>query len=248
MAGRRQGTGGDARPEDILAAVREDLRRSASEEIRIGTRRFFKEDVKLYGVKTPLAREIARRHFQPIRHEEKGLVLALCEELLRSGFMEETFIAADWAYRLRGEYEPGDFPVFEGWVGNYVDNWATCDTLCNHAVGAFIERYPGFLPGLKAWTGSGNRWVRRASAVTLILPARKGLFLGDILDISDRLLHDTEDLVQKGYGWLLKEAAKAHPEEVFRYVMERRKEMPRTALRYAIEKMPPAWKKQAMER
>jgi 3-methyladenine DNA glycosylase AlkD len=248
MAGRKKGTGGAARPEDILVSVREDLRKNADEATRTGARRFFREEIKLYGVKTPVAREIARRSFLALGPAGKDQVFALCEELLRSGYMEEAFVAADWAYRVRGAYEPGDFPVFEAWIGNYIDNWAKCDTLCNHAVGSFIERYPLHLPGLKSWTGSGNRWVRRASAVTLVLPARKGLFLGDIFEITDRLLLDRDDLVQKGYGWLLKEAGKAHPEEVFRYVMEHRKEMPRTALRYAIEKMPEEWKKQAMER
>jgi 3-methyladenine DNA glycosylase AlkD len=55
-------------------------------------------------------------------------------------------------------------------------------------------------------------------------------------------------MVQKGYGWLLKEASKKHQEEVFDFVMRRKAEMPRTALRYAIEKMPIDLKKRAMAR
>ena len=246
MTGTRNG--GAAGRSDVVAAVREELQRSADPATRAGARRFFREDITCYGVKTPAAREIAGRYFRAIRQREKKEVFALCEELLSSGVMEEAFVAAEWAYRMRGAYETDDFAVFEAWIGSYIDNWAKCDTLCNHAVSSFIERFPEHLPGLKSWTASENRWMRRASAVTLVLPARKGLFLGDILDIADRLLHDRDDLVQKGYGWLLKEAGKAHPEEIFRYVMERRKEMPRTALRYAIEKMPPEWKKQAMEK
>lgn len=237
-----------ASPREVIAAIRKELEQAADEATRNGARRFFKEAVTCYGVKTPVVREIARRYFQAIRQRGKKEVFALCEELLRPGSLEEAFIAADWAYRMRGAYEPGDFSVFEAWIGKFIDNWAKCDTLCNHAVGSFMERFPEHLQDLKSWTGSGNRWMRRASAVTLVLPARKGLFLEDILDIADRLLHDDDDLVQKGYGWLLKEAGKAHPEEVFRFVMGRRKEMPRTALRYSIEKMPPEWKKQAMER
>ncbi|MDD1660979.1 MAG: DNA alkylation repair protein [Methanomicrobiales archaeon] len=239
---------GAARPTGVVAAVREELQRNADEATRRGARRFFKEPVTCYGVKTPVAREIAGRFFRALGPVEKVRIFALCEELLGSGSLEEAFIAADWAYRVRKTYEPGDFFVFEAWIGKYIDNWAKCDTLCNHAVGSFIERFPEHLPGLKAWTGSGNRWMRRASAVSLVLPARKGLFLEDILDIAERLLHDEDDLVQKGYGWLLKEAGKAHPAEVFRFVMEHRREMPRTALRYAIEKMPEGWRKQAMER
>jgi 3-methyladenine DNA glycosylase AlkD len=248
LAERETRKKGSWRPAEILAAVREDFRQSGDEATRRSTRRFFKEEVRVYGVKTPVAREIARRYFHALGPAGKEQVFALCEELLRSGFMEEAFVAADWAYRMRKAYEPGDFSVFEAWVGKYIDNWAKCDTLCNHAVGSFIEQFPESLPGLKAWTGSENRWVRRASAVTLVLPARRGLFLDDILDIAGRLLRDSDDLVQKGYGWMLKEAGKAHPGEVFRFVMDHRKEMPRTALRYAIEKMPPEWRKRAMEK
>ena len=62
----------------------------------------------------------------------------------------------------------------------------------------------------------------------------------------EELLLDKEDLVQKGYGWMLKEASNIYPMVVFKYVMKHKDVMPRTALRYAIEKMPKDWKKRAM--
>jgi 3-methyladenine DNA glycosylase AlkD len=55
-------------------------------------------------------------------------------------------------------------------------------------------------------------------------------------------------MVQKGYGWLLKEASRAHQAEVFDYVMKNKAVMPRTSLRYAIEKMPAELRRKAMER
>jgi len=133
-------------------------------------------------------------------------------------------------------------------VDRYVDNWATCDSLCTHALGCFVEMYPQFVENLHGWARADNRWLRRASAVTLILPARKGLFLNEAFEISDILLRDEDDMVQKGYGWMLKVASKSHQAEVFDYVMARRVQMPRTALRYAIEKMPAEMRVQAMKR
>jgi len=59
---------------------------------------------------------------------------------------------------------------------------------------------------------------------------------------------DGDDLVQKGYGWMLKAASEAHQEEVYDYVMKNKAKMPRTALRYSIEKMPDALRKKAMEK
>jgi 3-methyladenine DNA glycosylase AlkD len=72
--------------------------------------------------------------------------------------------------------------------------------------------------------------------------------LGDAFEVADILLTDPEDLVQKGYGWMLKEAADSYRDEVYRYVLEHRAMMPRTALRYAIEKMPPSMRKEAMKK
>ena len=88
--------------------------------------------------------------------------------------------------------------------------------------------------------------MRRASAVALIIPARKGKFLNEIIAIADILLLDKDDLVQKGYGWMLKASSEAHQKEVFEYVMKNKDKMSRTALRYAIEKMPKNLKTKAM--
>ena len=138
--------------------------------------------------------------------------------------------------------------IFENWLNNYVNNWAKCDTLCNHTIGSFIEKYPEYIDRLKQWARSENRWVKRAAAVTLVLPARRGKFLTDIFQIADILLLDTDDLVQKGYGWMLKEASRQHQQKVLDYVIQHKKEMPRTALRYAIEKMPADLRQRAMSK
>lgn len=233
---------------DVLKAVRAELVQGIDEKTRDGAQRFFKEDVKFHGVKSAAVKKIAQKYQRAIKGRDKQEIFALCENLLQSGYGEEAFIAFEWAYSLRKEYEPADFLVFEGWIQKYVDNWAKCDTLCNHTIGAFIEKYPGFIENLKGWARSENRWLKRASAVTLILPARKGDFLSDVLEISDILLKDRDDLVQKGYGWMLKEASRKHQEEVYEYIMRRKSEMPRTALRYAIEKMPENLRRKAMER
>jgi 3-methyladenine DNA glycosylase AlkD len=233
---------------DVLAAVREELEQSVDEKTRDSAQRFFKEEVKFHGVKTAAVKKIAQKYRRAIKGREKPEIFALCEDLLKSGYCEEALIAFEWAYSMRKNYQPEDFQVFWCWVEKYVDNWAKCDTLCNHTIGAFIERYPSFINSLKCWSMSDNRWLKRASAVTLILPVRKGKFLKDVLEISDILLKDKDDLVQKGYGWMLKEASKKHKEEVFEYIMRRKAEMPRTALRYAIEKMPEDLRRKAMER
>ena len=222
----------------IISDIRADLGSSVDEKTKDNFRRFFKEEFKFHGVKTPDVQKIAKSHFVKIKGKNKEEVFSICEKLLQSGFHEEAMVAFEWAYSLRKQYEASDFDVFERWVEKYVDNWAKCDTLCNHSVGALVERFPQYIDRLKAWTKSDNRWLRRASAVSLIVPAKKGMFLDDVFKISDKLLKDKDDLVQKGYGWLLKEASNLHQNEVFEYVMKNKADMPRTALRYAVEKFP----------
>ena len=232
----------------LIQDLREELREKGSEAVRISTRRFFKEEIQCYGLQSSEVQRIIARSFRDVKALGKERVFALCEELLLSDYSEEASIAFEWSYRFRGEYLPEDMKTFEKWLSLYVNNWAKCDILCNHTIGSFVELYPSFLGKLSQWTESPNRWLRRGAAVTLILPARRGLFLKEVFAIADALLTDGDDLVQKGYGWMLKEASRTHGEEVFHYVLEHRGEMPRTALRYAIEKMPLAMRKEAMKR
>ena len=233
---------------NIVSQVREELQENIDSKKREYSNSFFKEEVKFYGVKVFTVTKIGKKYFPKIEHVDKATIFGLCEELLSSGYIEEAFIAYNWSHYLKERYESEDFAVFEKWLNSYVSNWAECDTLCNHTIGSFIEKYPKYLENLKKWTLSENRWVKRGAATTLVLPARKGMFLETIFEIADSLLLDENDLVQKGYGWMLKEASKAHQEEVFNYVIRNRAEMPRTALRYAIEKMPQNLRKEAMKK
>jgi len=149
---------------NILPAIRSELAQQADAKTKESFQRFFKEKVTAYGVKTALVTRIARKYFKEASPLGKSGVFALCEELLKSDYTEEAFIASEWAYWLRDEYEPGDFIVFERWLNRYINNWAKCDSLCNHAIGAFVEKYPRYIDNLKNWTRSKNRWLRRASS------------------------------------------------------------------------------------
>ncbi|MDR2037971.1 MAG: DNA alkylation repair protein [Bacteroidales bacterium] len=224
--------------DQIVKDVRKSLKESADDKTLSTGQRFFKEQIQFYGVRIPLVNQISKQFFDTIKQREKSEIFALCEELWKSGYSEESYVACNWSYYIHERYTPEDFSVFDRWVDLYVSNWASCDTLCNHSVGTFVEMYPEYVNRLKEWAKSDNRWLRRAAAVTLIIPARKGQFLNDIFDIANILLEDGDDLVQKGYGWMLKAASEAHRKEVFDFVVSKKAVMPRTALRYAIEKMP----------
>lgn len=232
----------------ILSSIRHQLSAQADPKWKAGAERYFKEPVKFYGLPNGAARKIGQEHYKRLPDKSKETVFAYCEELFQSGFMEETIIACNWSEKMKKHYQPEDFVRFEWWISQYVNNWAACDTLCTHTVGDFIMLYPDSISNLKEFTASSNRWMRRAAAVSLIIPASRGYFLPDIFEIARLLLQDTDDLVQKGYGWMLKAASIPHRQEVFEFVVDHKATMPRTALRYAIEKMPAEMRALAMER
>jgi 3-methyladenine DNA glycosylase AlkD len=233
---------------EIIVKLRQELTGNSNEQIRDSSRRFFKEEICCYGLRTATVLKIGKEYFKMVKDNPKAVIFDLCDELWQSGVLEESFIACNWSYYLHKYYEPDDLKLFEKWIGLYVNNWASCDVLCNNTVGTLLELYPRCVSELKIWATSGNRWMRRASAVSLIVPARHGKFLKEIFEIAGLLLTDNDDMVQKGYGWLLKVASQTHQKEVFDFVIEKKAYMPRTALRYAIEKMPAGLKTMAMKK
>ncbi|MBN1784693.1 MAG: DNA alkylation repair protein [Candidatus Bathyarchaeota archaeon] len=232
----------------VVSQVRQELQKNVDPNTNGYSLSFFKEEIKSLGIRTHVVNKIGKKLFKQIAHLSKNTIFGYCEELLKSGYIEEAVVAFRWSDFLKKRYDPEDFVVFERWLSTYVSNWAECDTLCNHTLGTFVEKFPEYIEKLKEWTQSQNRWLKRGAAVTLILPARKGLFLDDVLEIADKLLLDGDYLVQKGYGWMLKEASKKHQQQVFDYIINNRITMPRTALRYAIEKMPQNLRIEAMKK
>jgi 3-methyladenine DNA glycosylase AlkD len=230
----------------IIEDIRKELIKNSDEKIRISGEKFFKEPVRFHGLKSALTERIGKEYFAQVKGKPKQKIFGLCEELWQSGYQEEAGIACNWSYYVHKYYKAEDINIFERWIHDYVTNWASCDTLCNHSVGTLIEMYPDRISNLKKWSKSPERWLKRASAVSLIIPARKGLFLNDIFEIAGILLTDNDDMVQKGYGWMLKAASETHQKEIFEYVFSKKAVMPRTSLRYAIEKMPKELKTIAM--
>ena len=168
--------------------------------------------------------------------------------MLASGHRYKRFFSFEWAIKVKKDYRRQDFSRFESWLKRYVSNWGSCDHLCCGPIGNVVATFPQLAPKVHRWTRSKNRWLRRASAVSLIVPVRSGRLLPKVFRTADTLLVDSDDMVQKGYGWMLKEAGNVFPDEVFAYVMDNKNRMPRTAVRYAIEKDPKDMRQKAMSR
>jgi 3-methyladenine DNA glycosylase AlkD len=232
----------------VINQIRQELKDHQDMEVRKTSQRFFKDEITCYGIRTAIVLGIAKKYWKVVQHRTRPEIYLLCDELYKSGYLEESFIVSNWTNSLAGHYEREDLQVFKSWIETYINNWASCDGFCNHTLGSFMEQYPECIKELKCWAKSPNRWMRRAAAVSLIIPAKHGKFLKESLEIADLLLNDRDDMVQKGYGWLLKEASRKHRTEVYDFVIRNKRSMPRTALRYAIELLPKEMKTMAMSR
>ncbi|HPD74024.1 MAG TPA: DNA alkylation repair protein [Patescibacteria group bacterium] len=233
---------------NILNKLKTELTSKTNQSGIKTSQRFFKDPINTYGMKSKDIVIISQKYFQLIKNLSKEEMCKLCEVLFKSDMYEEFMIAANWIQKRDKEFISKDIDLYENWINKYVNNWAKCDVFCNHSVGSLVERYPKLIKYPKKWAKSKNLWMRRASAVSLIIPAKNGLFLNDIFEICDILLEDREDMVQKGYGWLLKVTSQINLKMVFDYVMKNKGKMPRTSLRYAIEKMPKDLKEKAMKK
>ncbi len=234
----------------ILNQVRQDLESNADDAFKKSNQRFFKEKITCYGIRTLIVRRIAKRYFEQIKQLDKKQIFVLSQELLKSGYSEEATIAIQWVSGLADRFELVDFATFATWLNKYIDNWGKTDDFCLHIIQPMMVKYPQVIADVKSWAHSGNMWLRRASAVSFITTA-KGFYvtkhdLNDIFEVAQILLQDKEDLVQKAYGWMLKAASVNHQQEVFEFVIKHKDKIPRTALRYAIEKMPANLRRQAM--
>ncbi|MFA5070330.1 MAG: DNA alkylation repair protein [Patescibacteria group bacterium] len=231
----------------ILDKIKLELKRLAKNPRNIKDYSRFHKDRKTHvGIATPLVRKLSSKYFKEVKNINKKQIFSLCEKLLEINDSGCQDIAFDWAFRIKKQYQKEDFKIYESWLKSYVTTWGSCDDLCTHAFGSLVFQFPKLLPRTKRWAKSSNKWFRRASAVVLIYSLRKGKYLQETIGVANLLLQDNEDLVQKGYGWMLKEASKQFRDEVFAYVMKKRFIMPRVALRYAIEKLPKKMKRKAL--
>ncbi|MUJ39726.1 DNA alkylation repair protein [Aliivibrio fischeri] len=189
-------------------------------------------------IKTGQVRAISAQTFKTIENKDISNVLALCTQLLESKDWALGVIAYDWAFRVKKQYSKETFYVFENWLTNYVTDWNDCDDFCTHGFGELISQYNELFDMALKWINHPNFAVRRAAAVILIYPINKDKYSGiNPLKVADLLIKDDHDLVQKGYGWMLKVLSQKEPQLVINYVNSKHKIMPRVAFRYAIEKL-----------
>ncbi|CAH6882271.1 DNA alkylation repair protein [Vibrio chagasii] len=198
-------------------------------------------------IKTAQVRSISAQIFKTIEDKDISHVLPLCTQLLEQRDWALGVIAYDWAFRVRKQYSRDTFPVFESWLTEFVTDWNDCDDFCTHAFGELLSQYNDLFDLTTKWVEHSNFAIRRAAAVILIYPINKNRYAAlDPFRVADLLLEDKHDLVQKGYGWMLKVLSQKEPQQVIGYLNTKYAAIPRVAFRYAIEKLDNEIKRELM--
>jgi len=234
-------------PQQAAKQLIKTLKAAGNPDRAAQSRVFFKayEDVRFYGLAVPETREVEREFFASV----KGVwaledALALCDLLIRERELEAKQIGIELLARFKRQFTPALLEIIKGWLAeDYCNNWATTDGLCSVLLAPLVQKHPGLIVELKRWTREENLWVRRASAVPLVGFARRGQHLDDAYEIAEALLGYPEDLIHKATGWLLRDAGKTDAKRLESFLLRHGPCVPRTALRYAIEKFSPEKRK-----
>jgi 3-methyladenine DNA glycosylase AlkD len=221
-------------------AVRE-LRRLGRPSGGFDASRYFRgdQDFAFYNVGTAAMRALARSIHDDHRDWTIAEAMAFADILIVDRHLEAKAVGVEVVARHHREFTPVLLARWKRWFArNHSANWATTDHICGSLIGPLLVRHPKAATRLRSWSTDGNLWVRRASIVGLIRLARKGVALNQLYSVAGRLRASREDLIQKAVGWALREAGKADSVRLERYLRNNGPRIPRTTLRYAIERFP----------
>lgn len=211
--------------------------------------RYFRDSAGLgfYNVGTARVRAMARAITDSHRDWTVRDAFTFADSLIVDKHLEVKGIGIEVLARFRRQFTPALLPAWKRWLAkNHSANWATTDAICGLLIGPLVAAHPELAAGVARWAGNRNMWVRRAAIVGLIPIVRRGAAL-DILYKAARTLHDDdEDLIQKAVGWALREAGKTDMDRLERYLRSNGPRIPRTTLRYAIERFPPRQRRELL--
>lgn len=221
----------------MLNLLKKELQELADEKQAEILQRFFKTGRREYGegdiflgIKVPIQRQIAKKY--------SGLSLPKIQELLKSGVHEHRLtglIILSNKYKQAGDEDKAN--IFDFYLKNTknINNWDLVDLSAPNIVGHFLfNKKKNILYDLAR---SNNLWERRIAIVSTFNFIRQEEF-EDALALSEILLDDSHDLIHKAVGWMLREIGKKNEAVLEEFLKQHYKDMPRTMLRYSIERFP----------
>ncbi len=199
---------------------------------KTGKGEYAEGDIFLGGIATDTARSVSKKY--------KELPLSDVGKLLSSKFHEERWVALGifclQFAKAKGRQRKN---LYKFYLANtkYINNWDLVDGSAHYTVGIYLLENPKEMKVLDKLVKSKNLWERRISIMTTFAFIKIGKF-EKTLEIAEKLLGDREDLIHKAVGWMLREIGKKDRGVEEKFLRKHYKNMPRTMLRYAIEKFP----------
>jgi 3-methyladenine DNA glycosylase AlkD len=235
-------------PSSVATEIRRQLKDGGSAEHASGVQWFFKEEIKSHGWYTAALRKAAvQARRQLARDQGIDFVVRVADQLFSGRNLEEKVFAVFLIEEQTKTFGKKEFQLFASWLDR-VSSWADHDALVHDVLAPMVAAEPARSRHVFLWAKSRNRWRRRAACVALIRGTREHLFFGEIVRLSNQLLNDDDDMVQKGLGWLLRETAKADPKRTVPYLMKIREKAPRLVLRTACETLPAGVRNRILKR
>ena len=229
-------------PKRAAAAARRSIQKLARPAGDFDASRYFRgtHNLGFYNVGTDRMRAVARAIYDD--HRDAWTVedaMTFADALMPDRYLEVKSVGIEVVARYRRQFPPRLLNRWKRWLAaDYSANWATTDLMCGVLIGPLLIAHERLRPRMQVWARHRNMWVRRASIVSLIGAARRGESLDLVYALANQLHPDREDLIQKAVGWALREAGKTDRARLERYVRQHGARMPRTTLRYAIERFP----------
>jgi len=225
-------------PAYIAAHIRRVLLDGASAPHTAEVQWFFKEEIQSRGWYTAELRKVAVRFRRSILADrDMAFLVAVADKLFRGRVLEEKVFAVLMLQGVVGKFGEAEFRLFETWLDR-ISTWADHDGLVSYLIGPMIAVDPRRAKVVFRWAKSRDRWHRRAAAVGLIRAIREQKCRAEVARVTEMLRDDRDDMVQKGLGWLLREAVKYDCERTLPLLRKIRGKAPRLVLRTACETLP----------
>jgi len=217
----------------MLTNIIKDLNAISDKEKAKNYSRFFKtgkgeygEGDMFLGIKVPEQRKIAQKY--------KNLNLKDIQSLLDSKIHEHRLTAI---FILTAQFKKNQEEIFNLYLKNTrnINNWDLVDSSAHYIIGEYLKDKDKSI--LYELAKSKNLWKRRIAIISTLCFIRNNHF-EDTFKISEILLNDKHDLIHKAVGWMLREAGNKNIEAEEEFLKKHYQKMPRTMLRYAIEKFP----------
>lgn len=225
-------------PLAVAAQIRRLLKDGGSAEHAAGVQWFFKDEIKSHGWYTAALRRAMRGCRKEILLEhDVDFLVGVADQLFSGTILEEKVAGVLLLENLEPKFGDREFRLFEQWLDR-ISSWADHDGLVHYLIAPMMVAKPTRTKHAFRWAKSSDRWHRRAACVALIKGARAKMFFLETVRLSNFLLKDEDDMVQKGLGWLLRETAKFDPKRTVPYLMKIRNRAPRLVLRTACETLP----------